>query len=89
VDANSSGTPYEVHCERCRVTFPLGTRRCIHCGETIGRRRRRARFLIPPGHEEILVDEDLPEKTRGFSPMTFVWVLLLLGGSLYRSCGGG
>ncbi len=88
MDASTPGTPYEVRCERCRVSFPLGTRRCIHCGETIGRKRRRARIPLPLGHEEVLVEEELPSKSGGFSPLTFVWLLLLLGGYLYRSCGG-
>lgn len=26
------GTPYEVRCHRCDVSFPVETRRCIHCG---------------------------------------------------------
>lgn len=25
-------TPYEVYCFRCRVTFPIGSRHCLHCG---------------------------------------------------------
>ncbi len=27
-----TGSPYEVRCLRCDVSFPLETRRCIHCG---------------------------------------------------------
>jgi hypothetical protein len=27
-----AATPYEVYCHRCRVTFPVEARRCIHCG---------------------------------------------------------
>lgn len=26
------GSPYEVRCPRCDVSFPVGTRRCVHCG---------------------------------------------------------
>jgi hypothetical protein len=26
------GSPYEVRCLRCDVSFPVETRRCIHCG---------------------------------------------------------
>ena len=29
---HGTGSPYEVRCLRCDVSFPLGTRRCIHCG---------------------------------------------------------
>lgn len=31
-------TPYEVYCHACRVTFPVGTRRCLHCGGRLGAR---------------------------------------------------
>lgn len=27
-----ASTPYEVRCPRCDVSFPVETRRCIHCG---------------------------------------------------------
>ncbi len=88
MDASSPGTPYEVHCERCRVSFPVGTRRCLHCGEAVGRKRFRLRSPVPPGQEEVLVEEESPSKTGGFSPLTFVWLLLLLGTYVYRSCEG-
>lgn len=26
------GSPYEVRCLRCDVSFPVETRRCVHCG---------------------------------------------------------
>jgi len=28
----AKGSPYEVRCLRCDVSFPVETRRCIHCG---------------------------------------------------------
>lgn len=28
----STASPYEVRCPRCDVTFPIETKRCIHCG---------------------------------------------------------
>lgn len=31
-----SGTSYEVRCGRCDVSFPVGTRSCIHCGGPTG-----------------------------------------------------
>jgi hypothetical protein len=34
----SEATPhpaFEVYCHRCRVTFPVGARRCVHCGGPI------------------------------------------------------
>ena len=32
--------------------------------------------------------EDEPKKRSGFSPLTMVWVALLLVGYLYRACTG-
>lgn len=26
------GSPYEVRCPRCDVSFPVETKRCVHCG---------------------------------------------------------
>lgn len=31
-------TPYEVYCYQCRVTFPVGQKRCVHCGGRLGPR---------------------------------------------------
>lgn len=31
-------TPYEVYCYDCRVTFPVGQKRCLHCGGRLGPR---------------------------------------------------
>jgi len=29
---------FEVRCERCKTSFALGTKQCVHCGGAIGRR---------------------------------------------------
>ncbi|MDE0886947.1 MAG: hypothetical protein OSB70_15585 [Myxococcota bacterium] len=29
-------SPYEVRCPSCNVSFPVGTRRCMHCGGRTG-----------------------------------------------------
>jgi hypothetical protein len=31
-------TQFEVRCERCKTSFAIGTRQCIHCGGALGRR---------------------------------------------------
>lgn len=31
-------TPYEVYCYACQVTFPVGQKRCLHCGGRLGPR---------------------------------------------------
>jgi len=36
VPDNESISRYEVRCPRCDVSFPVGTRRCIHCGGRTG-----------------------------------------------------
>lgn len=90
MDASSQSPSFEVRCERCRVSFPVGTRRCMHCNGALGRKRRLPRIPVPPGHEEISleVEDEAASKPGMFSPVTLVWILLLLGGYLWRSCGG-
>lgn len=36
--AGSSANVYEVRCHDCDVSFPVGTKRCIHCGGRTGSR---------------------------------------------------
>lgn len=79
-------TPYEVFCNHCRVTFPAGTRRCVHCGERIGGERFRPALRFHPGGENDALEEEVTGRGSGFSPLTLIWVVLLLGGYLYRSC---
>lgn len=43
-----SASPYEVRCPSCDVSFPTGTRRCMHCGARTGPSRFQAP-QIPPG----------------------------------------
>lgn len=31
-DPRSERAQFEVWCPRCNVSFPIGTRRCLHCG---------------------------------------------------------
>jgi ribosomal protein L37E len=87
---------FEVYCQRCRVSFPVGTRTCIHCGERIGRPRalrpgpgaatqRRAPAGSPPDLDE-LEEEELPTRGGLMSPMAILWVVLILGGAIYRAC---
>jgi hypothetical protein len=92
MQAESTDTPYEVRCHECRVTFPVGTRRCIHCGERLGRARPR---FIPTPHgelpweseEEEVAGEEAPAGRRRFlSPFTLMWLLAAVAASLYRSC---
>jgi hypothetical protein len=83
-----SGTPFEVFCQRCRVTHPVGTRRCVHCGGPIGRERAKPRLALPPEAEEVELEDVIQRRSGIFSPVTLLWVVILLGGYLYRSCAG-
>ena len=85
---DAGGTPYEVRCDNCRVTHPVGTRRCIHCGGPIGRGRGGMRVTIPTHGEDAELDETTGARPGLFSPVTLLWIVILLGGYLYRSCAG-
>lgn len=81
-------TPYEVLCRRCQVSFPVGTRHCVHCGGRIGRER----LALPSTSADPLPDEfgeqEVAPRSRFLSPFTVMWLLLALAGALYRQCGG-
>jgi hypothetical protein len=93
MQVESTESPYEVRCERCRVTFPVGTRRCVHCGGRIGGRPLQllpAEFGDPSrehedgdGPEE---DEALPVRSRLLSPFTLLWLLAAVVASVYQHC---
>jgi len=82
--------PYEIYCYQCHVTAPVGTRRCVHCG---GRLSKQQRQLDPvmgmPFEESVEEDEapvDLQRRLGNNLPMAAVWILLVIGGSIYRLC---
>jgi len=89
-------TPYEVLCPRCNVTFPVGTKRCIHCGGRVGPSGGPIPLLVGrpseapaeafPGAEE---EEEASPRRSPFSPVAVLWVLLFVGGTIYRACAGG
>ena len=81
----ASRTPYEVYCNQCRVTFPVGTRRCVHCGARLARERFHVDMVLPPTPYDVAIDDEMPRRS-GVSPLTLVWVALLLAGYLYRAC---
>ena len=88
---SSQPTPFEVYCDRCRVTFPLGTRRCIHCGGPTSAARGRPGLRLEPTDEAAAAEAEPPPELgprRVFSPVTLVWVALIAAGYLYRSCAG-
>ena len=97
--ANTQPDPgaYEVRCHGCNVSFPVGTKRCLHCGEKIG----RPRFLPVTGEDGIPVfegvegiedvDEVEIEPTGGRRlriGFTLVWLVLAIFSAAVRSCQG-
>ncbi len=83
--------PFEVRCDRCRVTFPVGTRRCIHCGGSTSRSARKLGLRFEPMREpeEAAAELDPELAPRRFvSPLTLVWIALIAAGYLVRACSG-
>jgi len=79
--------PYEVYCRHCNVSFPVGTRVCVHCGQPIGRAAAVPRALLGgPGPLDEDPPDELPTRSMAFSPMTFVWLLAAVATVIYRSC---
>ncbi|MDH3519555.1 MAG: hypothetical protein OEM49_03785 [Myxococcales bacterium] len=86
-----SQTLYELHCNACRVTFPAGTRRCIHCGGPVGVRSEPGSAqttLLATG--EALSEEEAPPEFAWSKHLggLSLWVLLALGAVLSRMCSG-
>jgi hypothetical protein len=84
--------PYEVYCYQCNVTAPAGTRRCVHCGGSLSRGAqdpRRAALAALIGAEFGEADEraeEPPPSIGTVAPKIAMWILLLIGGFLYRFC---
>jgi hypothetical protein len=89
--ADGPQTPFEVYCFHCSVTFPTGTRRCVHCGGPIGRRGLRVALQGRPElAAEFPVEEEAPAEPspgRRIGGLT-LWILLGLGAALSRLCSG-
>ncbi|MBW2268021.1 MAG: hypothetical protein JRH16_05560 [Deltaproteobacteria bacterium] len=93
-------TPFEVFCHSCKVTFALGTKRCVHCGGRLLRRGGGGPAMglshpaAPPeatdAPEAVIVEEQASGRLRlPFSPMTLLWLVLIAGTVAQRACGGG
>jgi hypothetical protein len=78
--------PFEVYCTFCNVSFPVGTRSCVHCGRPIGRSAAAPRTLRDPGPIDEEPAEEAPARSMAFSPMTFVWLAAAAATVIYRSC---
>ena len=82
-------TPYEVFCPHCNVTFPVGTRHCIHCGGSLARERWQAAPSPMTFGEGTGPPEDERPRTNPFSPVALIWVALFVIGTIYRACTSG
>ena len=84
-------TPYEVYCYSCKVTFPVGTRQCIHCGRPIGGSplSRAGAPPITPGAADLPEEIEMPGQisVRKLGGMS-LWVLLALAAAVSRLCAG-
>jgi hypothetical protein len=91
-----AGSPFEVLCHDCHVTFALGTKQCLHCGGRLAPRGDTrpiarpdlAELLEPIGAPETVIVE---EETRGrwrlpISPVTLLWLVLIAGSVAQRAC---
>lgn len=93
---------FEVRCENCDVTFPVGTKQCIHCGGRIGRP-----FVFGRGSEaaadelpdfdplderamEQAEEAEDPQRGRGLRfGVTALWLIAALLSALVRACQDG
>jgi hypothetical protein len=92
-------SPFEVRCYACDVSFPPGTKRCVHCGGPTGPPRDPAEAgtlswtpgpppqALEPGAE----DEEVvaPAQRMPVRIMTVVWLALAIAASLWRVCAEG
>jgi hypothetical protein len=88
MQAEGPRTPYEISCSRCLVTFPVGTKRCLHCGGRLTREGARQSIVFPPPTD---IPEELPEEEsskRGsrISPISVLWIVAALGVAIQRAC---
>jgi len=98
------GKEFEVRCRYCDVSHPIGTKRCIHCGNRIGGRASApvtpafgtpddtvARPFTPIGEREPVDEEEMPTRSPLRIGMSVVWLVVLAIGMLSRMCteGGG
>jgi hypothetical protein len=88
MQAEGSRTVYEIHCARCRVTFPVGTRRCLHCGGRLTRDQTPQQLVFPPGLDipGELPDEEASKRSSRISPISVLWIVAVLGVAIQRAC---
>ncbi len=92
-----SESPYEVRCHHCDVSFPVGTKTCLHCGERvgggpffrIGTDPTESVFEQEPvfGEAEAAEEPDAPRRPFRFG-VTMIWLAALVLSAAQRACQG-
>jgi len=88
----------EVRCHACDVSFPVGTKRCIHCGERLGRPRfgdprdpdaaEDVAILRGAGDVDPEEAEADPQSRWLRAGFTLFWVVVAVLSGVVRSCQG-
>ncbi len=80
--------PYEVYCAQCGVTFPVGTKRCLHCGGPVTRDRMPHPVFFPPLVDTPgeFPDEEASKRSSRVSPISVLWIVAALGVAIQRAC---
>jgi hypothetical protein len=93
------GSPYEVRCPRCDVSFPVETRRCVHCGGPTVASDAPPPIAVDTGATTVpgsgSADAvEVPEEPAPGLGATLLrtfgslfWVIALVAFSILRSCG--
>jgi hypothetical protein len=69
---------FEVHCPRCKTSFAVGTKRCIHCGGPLGGRGGLSAALAAAAPGELGDDDEAPDLAVRRSPLGILAALLML-----------
>ena len=79
---SSNPNPFEIRCENCEVSFPVETRRCLHCGAPLGTRFSwtQTEEASQPASSEVSVGRRLGSAA--------LWIVLALSAVLARLCEG-
>jgi len=85
---------FEVRCHNCDVSYPVGTKQCVHCGQRIARSRflpietdEDVPVLTSPGELEDAEVEAGPRGGRWLrAGFTIFWLLLAILSATARSC---
>ena len=83
----SEEAAYEVRCHRCDCSFAPGTKRCIHCGERIGKPIRMPGLEVREHEADDEVEMGSPTFLRGALWAVTAVVAMIM--TAIRACQGG